>query len=69
MTDEIWEARRQRLSDEVRAAAVALLAHTRTAAFCIPLNDGVVAAGPRESVAALSGGCPPTVDQPNPEHC
>lgn len=44
--DEIWNARRIKLAEQVVAAAQALLDHTHAAGFAIPMGDGsFVAAG------------------------
>lgn len=62
MTHDAWESRRQLLQDELRVAVLNLFAHMKVdasggpAAFVLPIDDGdqlVVAAGDRESLAAL----------------
>lgn len=40
MQDDIWNARRKKLENEVRDAAEKLLAHTRASSFKLVLPDG-----------------------------
>jgi hypothetical protein len=55
MTDEIWEARRRALADQVLKASHDLLAHTGSTSFCLPFGDGYcVAAGPIDRLPALA---------------
>lgn len=56
MIDELFEARRKKLEDAVRAAALALFEHMgAAAAFRIELDTGLyVIAGPRAGIHTLS---------------
>ena len=56
MTDEAWNAERERLQQQLQEAATALLEHMGAGAVAAPLpHGGVVAAGPRASVVRLLG--------------
>jgi hypothetical protein len=64
MTDEIWEARRQRLADQVIKASHDLLVHTGASSFYLPFGDGCcITAGPTNALPSLIESATAPVDK------